>query len=167
MADIDIPQDEADALIQMEKRRSDDRTTLFPAPGERLTVSLTSLDKRENFNLDITRAQIKLTKATYQNRARQAIMLMRPDLDGPPHRNPDGPKSPVPTFTLTAKVSVTSGPSRHRRTAILMLPTFSELIRLSWPTATSQTRRGSRKVSSHERRRDRRSAPRLSRVVEG
>ena len=96
MADIDIPQDEADALIQMEKRRSDDRTTLFPAPGERLTVSLTSLDKRENFNLDITRAQIKLTKATYQNRARQAIMLMRLDLDGPPHRNPDGTEIPCP-----------------------------------------------------------------------
>lgn len=40
--------------------------------------------------LDVTRAQIKLTKATYQNRARQAIVLMRLDLDGPPHRNPDG-----------------------------------------------------------------------------
>jgi len=38
----------------------------------------------------VTRAQIKLTKATYQNRARQAIILMRLDLDGPPHRNPDG-----------------------------------------------------------------------------
>jgi hypothetical protein len=51
---------------------------------------LTSLDKRESFMLDVTRAQIKLTKATYQNRARQVIILMRLDLDGPPHRNPDG-----------------------------------------------------------------------------
>lgn len=38
-----------------------------------LSVALTSLDKQENFTLDATRAQIKLTKATYQNRARQAI----------------------------------------------------------------------------------------------
>ena len=35
--------------------------------------------------LDVTRAQIKLTKATYQNRARQVIILMRLDLEGPPH----------------------------------------------------------------------------------
>ena len=38
----------------------------------------------------VTRAQIKLTKATYQNRARAVITLMRLDLDGPLHRNPDG-----------------------------------------------------------------------------
>jgi hypothetical protein len=46
--------------------------------------------------LDVTRAQIKLTKATYQNRARQAIILMRLDLDGAPHRNPDGTEIPCP-----------------------------------------------------------------------
>lgn len=46
--------------------------------------------------LDVTRAQIKLTKATYQNRARQAIILMRLDLDGPPHRNPDETEVPCP-----------------------------------------------------------------------
>ncbi len=44
----------------------------------------------------MTRAQIKLTKATYQNRARSAIILMRLDLDGPPHRNPDGQEVPCP-----------------------------------------------------------------------
>jgi hypothetical protein len=54
------------------------------------------VDKRENFVLDITRAQIKLTKATYQNRARQAIILMRLDLDGRPHRNPDRVQIPCP-----------------------------------------------------------------------
>jgi hypothetical protein len=57
---------------------------------------LTSIDKRENFVLDVTRAQIKLTKATYQNRARAVIILMRLDLDGPPHRNPDGEEIPCP-----------------------------------------------------------------------
>jgi hypothetical protein len=96
MADIDITQAEADALIEMEKRRADDAAVLFPIPGTRLSVALTSVDKRENFSLDITRARIKLTKATYQNRARQAIVLMRLDLDGPSHRNPDGEEIPCP-----------------------------------------------------------------------
>jgi hypothetical protein len=96
MADIDIPQAEADALIAMEKHSVDDREWLFFAPGERLAIPLTSIDKREHFTLDVSRSQIKLTKATYQNRARQAIILMRLDLDGPPHRNPDGAEVPCP-----------------------------------------------------------------------
>lgn len=74
----------------------DEREWLFPAPGDRVAIPLTSLDKRENFVLDATRAQIKLTKATYQNRARAAIILLRLDLDGPPHRNPDGAEIPCP-----------------------------------------------------------------------
>jgi hypothetical protein len=90
VADIDIPQAEADALIAMEKQRVDDDEWLFCAPGEKLTIPLISSDKREHFVLDASRGEIKLTKATYQNRARQAIILMRLDLDGPPHRNPDG-----------------------------------------------------------------------------
>ena len=96
MADIDITQAEADALIAMEKRRAEEKEWLFPAPGDRIAIPLTSLDKRENFMLDVTRAQIKLTKATFQNRARQAIILMRLDLDGAPHRNPDGEEIPCP-----------------------------------------------------------------------
>jgi hypothetical protein len=89
MADIDITQAEADALIAMEKQRVDDNQWFFPVPGGRLAIPLTSVDKRENFELDVARAQLKLTKATYQNRARRAVILMRLDLDGPPHRNPN------------------------------------------------------------------------------
>jgi len=90
MADIDITQAEADDLIAMEKCCGDEKEWLFPVPGYRIAIPLTSMDKHENFMLDITRGQIKLTKATYQNRARVAIILMRLDADGPPHRNPDG-----------------------------------------------------------------------------
>src|SRR5579862_7760412 len=82
MADIDITQSEADALIEMEKRFSEDPDWTFPAAGQRIALELTSIDRRENFMLDVTRAQIKLTKATFQNRARQAIILLRLDLDG-------------------------------------------------------------------------------------
>ncbi len=49
--------------------------------------------------LDVTRAQIRLTKATFQNRARAAIILMRLDLD-PPHRNPDGEEIPCPHLRI-------------------------------------------------------------------
>ncbi len=96
MADIDLTQGEANALIAMEKHRENNNQLDFPGPGERLAVPLTSPDKRELFLLDVTRAQIKLTKATYQNRARQAVVLMRLDIDGPPHRNPDGVEIPCP-----------------------------------------------------------------------
>jgi hypothetical protein len=96
MADIEITQIEADELIAMEKHRVDDTEWLFSAPGGRLAIPLISADKRENFFLDISRGQIKLTKATYQNRARHAIILLRLDLDGPPHRNPDGVEIPCP-----------------------------------------------------------------------
>ena len=70
MADIDIPQAEADALIAMEKRCLEKKSWLFPEPGGRLSIALTSADKRENFILDVNRFEIKLTKATYQNRGR-------------------------------------------------------------------------------------------------
>lgn len=96
MADINLTQDEADKLMAMEKRATDEKEWLFPAPGDRVAIPLTSLDKRESFMLDVTRAQIKLTKATFQNRARVVIILMRLDLDGPPHRNPDDEEIPCP-----------------------------------------------------------------------
>jgi hypothetical protein len=96
MAEIEITQAEAEALIEMEKRLVDDKAWAFPAPGERIALVLVSPDKRETFTLDVTRARIKLTKATFQNRVRQAIILMRLDLDGPPHRNPDGTELPCP-----------------------------------------------------------------------
>jgi hypothetical protein len=69
MADIDLTQDEADKLIAMEKRAVDQKEWLFPSPGDRMAIPLISVDKRESFMLDVTRARIKLSKATYQNRA--------------------------------------------------------------------------------------------------
>lgn len=68
----------------------------LPDPGDRIAIRLLSLDKRKNFVLDVTRARLKLTKVIYQNRARQAIVVLRLDLDGPPHRNPDGEEVPCP-----------------------------------------------------------------------
>lgn len=94
--DIDLTQAEADALIALEKHRLDDREWTFPGPGEQVIIPITSSDRREYFLLDVTRSRIKLTKATFQNRARQTVILMRLDLDGPPHRNPDDQEIPCP-----------------------------------------------------------------------
>lgn len=96
MADINITQDEADKLMAMQKKAVDQKEWLFPIPGDRIVVPLVSFDKRENFILDVTRGNIKLTKITYQNRARTAIILYRLDLDGPTHYNPDGEEVPCP-----------------------------------------------------------------------
>ncbi len=95
MAEINLPQAEADQLIALEKKRKDDSEWSFEV-GKRVAIPLTSMDGRVDFWLDISRAQIKLTKATFQNRARQVVILMRLDLDGPPHRNPDGVEIPCP-----------------------------------------------------------------------
>jgi hypothetical protein len=90
MSDIDISQAEADKLLAMEKHRVSDDFKIFPMPGDGLVLPLTSVDKREAFLLDINRRSIDLAKVSYQNRARQAIILVRLDLGSRPHRNPDG-----------------------------------------------------------------------------
>ena len=68
--------------------------------ARRKAIPLASLDRRENFILDLSRYQIKLTKATFQNRVRRVIVLLRLDIDGPPHRNPDGEEIPCPHIHL-------------------------------------------------------------------
>jgi hypothetical protein len=88
MADIHLTQSEADVLIAMEKHRFDDERYLYPTSGS-LVVPLQSLDKREQFLLDIRRGRIDLLKGKYQTRARQAVVLVRLDFGGAPHRNPD------------------------------------------------------------------------------
>ena len=49
MADIDIAQAEADALIIMEKHRVDDTEWLFCPPGERLAIPL--IDAFRNYQI--------------------------------------------------------------------------------------------------------------------
>lgn len=96
MADLEMTQAEADGLVSMEKHRLSDVRLDFPGPGSRLAIQLQSPDRRELFTIDISRSTVKLTKGTFQNRARQVIILRRLDIDGAPHRNPDGAEIPCP-----------------------------------------------------------------------
>ncbi len=90
MADMNLTQSEADALIAMEKHCADEQQHAFPTLGQSLTVPLHSTDRREQFFLDISRGRIDLIRGKYQNRARQVLVLVRLDFGGAPHRNPDG-----------------------------------------------------------------------------
>ena len=64
--------------------------------GESVAVPLQSVDRREQFLLDLSRASINLSKVKMQTRGRQVVVLVRLDLGGAPHRNPDGEEIPVP-----------------------------------------------------------------------
>lgn len=96
MAEIKLTQAEADALIAMKKHRVTNDRHDFPMRGESLTVPLQSPDKREHFLLDLSRGRIDVLKVKMQNRGRQVVVLVRLDLGGAPHRNPDGTEVPAP-----------------------------------------------------------------------
>jgi hypothetical protein len=100
MAEINLTQAEADALIALEKHRADDNQWDYPGLGGSISVPLVSADRREQFILDISRGRIDLSKGTYQNRSRQVVVLVRLDFGGPPHRNPDGEEIGCPHLHL-------------------------------------------------------------------
>lgn len=90
MSELNLTQSEADALIAMEKHCTDEEQHLFPTNNESLMLALHSPDKREHFLLDLSRGRIDLLKVKMQNRGRKVIVLVRLDLGGAPHCNPDG-----------------------------------------------------------------------------
>jgi hypothetical protein len=100
MADIILTQAEADVLIAVEKHRSDEGRHGFPMRGQSLSLPLRSADRREHFLLDLSRGRIDLQKVKMQNRGRQVVVLVRLDLGGAPHRNPDDAEIPAPHLHL-------------------------------------------------------------------
>ncbi len=96
MAKTDLTQAEADALITMEKHRVNEELSSFPVNGEAIVLPLQSVDQREQFLLDLSRGRIDLRKVKMQSRGRQVVVLLRLDLGGAPHRNPDDEEIPAP-----------------------------------------------------------------------
>jgi hypothetical protein len=84
-----LTQTEADTLIAMRKRFEVPRTITMP-PGIDETYSLLGEDPRERFLLDLWRGTLRLSKLRLQTRGRTTIVLIRLDVDGAPHTNPDG-----------------------------------------------------------------------------
>jgi len=100
MAELNLTQGEADALMAMAKRRVDRTEWNYPDLGGAVSIPLVSDNRREQFLLDLRRSRIALEKGTYQNRARQVVVLVRLDFGGAPHRNPDGEEMASPHLHL-------------------------------------------------------------------
>lgn len=95
-----LTQAEADELLAMPKNSEVRQIYRFPAKGERLSIPLLSVDEREAFHVDVNRRSIALYKCTFNGRARGNIILARLDLNGSPHRNPDGEEIDCPHLHL-------------------------------------------------------------------
>lgn len=100
MPDANLTQAEADALLVMPKIRVSEAIYKLPDLGGSICIPLASQDKRENFHLDLKRGRIDLVKNRYQNRVRQTIILVRLDIGGAPHRNPDDEEIACPHVHL-------------------------------------------------------------------
>ncbi len=94
-----LTQSDADSLITM-KKAFVSSGTITMSPGSDETYDLLGDDNREQFLLDLWRGTIRLSKVKYQLRGRKVIVLVRLDIDGAPHTNPDGGKLPCPHLHL-------------------------------------------------------------------
>lgn len=92
-----IKQDVVDRLLAVAKKLTDMRTVEFPTPGSHLILDATDLEEREEFKVDAQRkGKLKIGKCTYQLRYEMNEILLRLDVEGPPHDNPDGETVPCP-----------------------------------------------------------------------
>ena len=97
MNSVNISQSEAERLISLEKhaiKPSNDNPINLPERGGAISLKLESADKKEEFSFDIRRGSIDLGKFTNQTRTRRSIILVRLDIGGAPHRNPDDQEIP-------------------------------------------------------------------------
>lgn len=88
-----LTQKEADALIEMLKSiNNTDQPLPFPAPGSEEKLYLQSEDGKNDFIVDINRkGYVSITKkCTYQGRYQKDVVLLRLDVGGAEHTNPDG-----------------------------------------------------------------------------
>jgi hypothetical protein len=100
MTEITLTQTEADFLFELPKQKVNNETWNFPPVGGKTTIPLVSVNKHEEFILDIYQGRIDLMKCMFQNRSRQIFVLARLDFSGPAHQNPDGEDIPTPHVHL-------------------------------------------------------------------
>lgn len=85
-----LSQQEADDLLAMVKFLKHKGPLEIPEPGKELKLNVVGESNNERFIIDINRkGQIKV-RCTYQTRYRKSIILLRIDLVGGKHINPDG-----------------------------------------------------------------------------
>jgi len=89
-----LTQAEADQFMAMAKHFVRPPAAITIPLGADDTYELADPNDREKFLLDVWRGTIRLSKLKFQNRVRAAIVLVRLDVDGAPHTNPDGQQLP-------------------------------------------------------------------------
>jgi len=89
-----LTQAEADLFLQTAKHFVRPPATIDIPSGVDETYELADPNDRERFLLDVWRGTLRLSKLKFQNRVRTAIILVRLDVDGAPHTNPDGVRLP-------------------------------------------------------------------------
>lgn len=86
-----LTQSEVDYLLEALKVIVNKGIFSMPRAGERKEFDVISEDRKERFIIDINRAgRINLRKQTLQERYRKTEILLRLDVSGPPHTNPNG-----------------------------------------------------------------------------
>lgn len=93
-----LTQNEADDLFRLSKKKKSNEEYEFPLPGELLIIPIVSNDEGHKFLIDVNRRQIALMKCTYQERYQKTIVLVRLDINGPPHDNPAVDSVPIPSL---------------------------------------------------------------------
>jgi hypothetical protein len=84
-----LTQSEADSLIALAKVFENDDPLIIGDAAIDFTRRLVSEDRREIFMLDMWRGSLNLSKYKIQLRGREITPLVRVDVAGAPHTNPD------------------------------------------------------------------------------
>lgn len=84
-----LSQYEADRLIVLIKYLKEYDLIAVPSYGQKINLSA-QCNEGGNFLIDIRRGRIDVYQATFQTRYQKTIPLVRLDLEGPEHQNPDG-----------------------------------------------------------------------------
>lgn len=87
-------------LIRLDKQFVTDDVLILGDTDLEFSRPLISLDGREQFIFDVWRGTLNLKKYKLQLRARVVIPLVRVDVAGAPHPNPDGTLVPCPHIHL-------------------------------------------------------------------
>ena len=92
-----LDQPTIDRLLALEKQLESAAVIDFPVQNTKKQLDVRSVDGFEGFLIDVNRSgQIKIPKCTYQERYNVIEILLRLDIDGSTHENPDGVEVPCP-----------------------------------------------------------------------
>jgi hypothetical protein len=84
-----LSQAEANRLLDLPKYLEFPTSVSVPQCGRQREASAVSENGRERFTFDIYRGSVSVSKCSYQNRYRKEVRLLRLDLGGSTHLNPD------------------------------------------------------------------------------